>query len=637
SDRRYRYPFINCTQCGPRYTICREAPYDRPNTTMQAFTQCPDCEKEYRDPASRRFHAEPNACPACGPRLHLIHSDGSEITGDPITQACSLLKAGKILAIKSLGGFHLACDARNSQAVIRLRERKHRDEKPFALMAANLEMAQRLVHINEQEKELLTSAARPIVLQRRRQDADVASEVAPGNPLLGVMLPYTPLHELLLTEFAAPLIMTSGNLSDEPIVIDNADAIARLASIADALLLHDRKIANRCDDSIVRLIANQPALLRRARGFVPAPIEVPGHFARPVLACGAHLKNTFCLAYNNHAWLGPHIGDLDTHEAARAFEEAIVRFTQLVGVTPEIIAYDLHPDYHSTRYALTRPASRHIGVQHHHAHIAALCAEHRVETPVIGLAWDGTGYGTDGSAWGSEALWVHGAEFRRLATFRPLPLAGGDTAIRQIWRIALAALDDAFDGKPPLEEMQLFRTIDAGPVALVRQMIARRVNSPLAHGAGRYFDAVGALLLARDSACFEGQAAMQCEFLADPEERVPYPFSVIAGDVSEIDLRPTLRAIVTDLIAGHAPSQISGRFHATMAAVAATMIKLATDQFGSLPVAISGGCFQNDRLVTDLLRDLQPTRQVLRHRLVPCGDGGLSLGQALVADLLAVQ
>ncbi len=512
SDRRHGYPFTNCTNCGPRFTMSLAIPYDRPATTMAPFAMCERCQREYDDPADRRFHAQPNACPRCGPRLELRTAAGEPIASDdPLRDAALALAAGAIVAIKGLGGFHLACDAGREAAVAELRQRKGRDEKPFAVMVRDLAAARRLAEISDEEAALLDGIERPIVLLRRRVDAALAPAVAPRNPLLGLLLPYTPLHHLLLEAAGRPLVMTSGNRADEPIAAGNDEALERLGDLADLFLLHDREIASRCDDSVARVVAGGPLLLRRSRGYVPRPVVLARAVERPVLACGAQLKNTFCLAVGEHAYLGPHIGDLDSVSSLEWFEEAVERMERFLGVEPEVIAHDLHPDYLSTRYALAREAAARVGVQHHHAHVAAVLAEHGIEGPVLGVACDGTGFGTDGTAWGGELLRGDASGFERLATLRPIALAGGDRAIREPWRLALALLDDAFDGAPPLERLALFRGRDRERSRIVRAMIARGVNAPLAHGVGRYFDAVGALVLERPWSRYEGQVAMELE------------------------------------------------------------------------------------------------------------------------------
>ena len=463
ADRRYGYPFTNCTNCGPRFTIAADIPYDRPNTTMAPFVMCPACQAEYGSPSDRRFHAQPNACPACGPRLWLAGPDGREIAGpDPIAAAAEAVSRGLVLAVKGLGGFHLACDATNPDAVALLRARKRRDEKPFAVMAVDLAEAETLALLDDEERRLLLSVERPIVLARRRAPAPIADGVAPGNPLVGLLLPYTPLHHLLLEVVRRPLVMTSGNLSDEPLAYRNEEAIARLAGVANRFLLHDRDIDTRCDDSVARVVAGAPMVLRRSRGYVPRGIPAHGCFAEPVLACGALLKNTFCFGAGGTAYLGPHIGDLENLETFDAYEHAIGRMERFLGVRPAIIAHDLHPDYLSTRYANSRPETPKVGVQHHHAHVCAAMAEHGLGGPVIGVAYDGTGLGTDGAAWGGEILVADYTRVARVATFRPIRLAGGDRAIRQVWRQAVALLDDAFGGEGPTERFPVFGLVGRG-------------------------------------------------------------------------------------------------------------------------------------------------------------------------------
>ncbi len=632
-DRRYGYAFINCTRCGPRYTIALDVPYDRARTTMADFPMCEFCRREYESPADRRFHAQPNACPQCGPQLRLVDGAGEAIGGAPIAAAARLLRAGGILAVKGLGGYHLACDATDAAAVTALRSRKYRDAKPFAVMVRSLEHAARVAILGDADRDLLASPQRPIVLVPRLASGPLASEVAPQNPLVGLMLPYTPLHELLLAEAGAPLVMTSGNRSDEPMVCDDDEALLYLGGdIAAAILQHDRAIANRCDDSVARVIGGRPVLLRRSRGWVPGNLRLRQGSPHPLLACGAHLKNSFCLADGEVAWLGPHVGDLETHEACAAFEDMVERFQRFVGVVPEVVAHDLHPDYFTTRWAMEHPAPLRIGVQHHHAHIASAMAEHGVQGPVIGLAWDGTGYGTDGSAWGGELLVATLGEFRRLATFRPIPLAGGDLAIREIWRIALALLDDAFDGDPPLRRLALFRDLDEARLQVARRMIAADLQAPLAHGVGRYFDAFGAIALAKSESRYEGEVAMQWGFAADPAERRAYPLALDdRSGVVAVDLRQAVRAAVGDILGGRPASAVSGRFHATLRAAALEMVRLAERQVGRVPVVLSGGCFQNARLLEDLRAALAPGSRLLTHEHVPPNDGGIALGQAVVA------
>lgn len=634
-NRRYRYPFTNCTNCGPRFTIVAEVPYDRASTTMASFTMCPECLREYESPDDRRFHAEPNACPRCGPRLRLLNKDGvAAADDDPIRAAARALGAGLIVAVKGLGGFHLACDATNGEAVARLRARKRREEKPFAVMVADLDAAGRLAHLGKAERRLLTSSERPIVLTRRRHDAGLADEVAPQNPLLGLLLAYTPLHHLLLAECGGrPLVMTSGNLSEEPIAYRNDEARERLGAIADLFLVHDREIVTRCDDSVAREIAERPSVMRRSRGYIPRPIALKHPAQRPVLACGAQLKNTFCLAVGDEAYLGPHIGDLDNLETYASFEESISRMERFLGTVPEVVAHDLHPDYLSTRYALARPDVLRVGIQHHHAHVASVMAEHGLDGPVLGVAYDGTGYGTDGTAWGGELMVADYEGFERIATFRPLALAGGDRAIREVWRIALAALHDAFDGSPPLTDIPLFRQLDAGAVATVSRMLKAGFNCPLARGVGRYFDAVGAIILAVTESRYEGQVAAMLNFTAHDGESGRYPYEVNRDSLPwELDLRPALRALVTDLLSGADPSRVSARFHNTLIDATVSLVREAARRFGRMAVVIGGGCFQNDLLAPGLIDGLAPDFEVYLSQQVPPGDGGLALGQAMIAN-----
>jgi hydrogenase maturation protein HypF len=636
SNRRHGYPFTNCTHCGPRFTIARDVPYDRSTTTMAHFEMCDPCRREYQDPLDRRFHAQPNACPVCGPQLKLCSSAGAEIAGlSPLAAAVSQLRAGRIVAVKGLGGFHLACDATSSSAVRRLRERKKRDQKPFAVMVPDLAAAARIAVLSPAEGALLGSVERPIVLLARQPHSGLAAELAPGNSLVGVMLPYTPLHHLLLCDFGGPLVMTSGNLSEEPMVQEESEAFQRLGGIADLFLVHDRKIENRCDDSVARVIAGHPVVLRRSRGYVPRGIELDRPLDRPVLACGAHLKNTFCLASGDTAYLGPHIGDLESLESCRAFEQAVERLQRFLAIRPQVIAYDLHPDYFSTLYALRRPEAVKVAVQHHHAHIVSAMAEHRLEGPVLGLAYDGTGYGTDGTAWGGELLLADYSAFERLGTFRPIRLAGSDQAIREVWRIALALLDDAFAGDPPLERLALFGGIAESKVELVRQMIARGLHAPQAHGVGRYFDGLGALVLARPLSHHEGQVALEWNLAADPAERASYPFELESGPLLQVDFRPLVRAAVDDLIRGASAARISARFHNAIARASGELVRQAAARAGRHPVVLSGGCFQNALLAQRVLETLAPEFTVYLHREVPPGDGGIALGQALVADALA--
>ena len=633
SNRRHRYPFTNCTDCGPRFTIALDAPYDRPVTSMAGFVMCEACRREYDDPRDRRFHAQPNACPRCGPRLRLLDSGGRDLASpDPLREVASALRAGNVVAVKGLGGYHLAVDATSSEAVRLLRERKRRDAKPFAVMVSDLREARKAATLCEAEARLLESVERPIVLvPRKRAGRPVAPEVAPDNPLVGLMLPYTPLHHLLLAEVERPLVMTSANLSDEPIVFEEAEALERLAQIADLFLTHDRPIVTRCDDSVTRVVAGAPVLLRRSRGYVPRPIPLARPVARPVLACGAQLKNTFCLAAGDVAVLGPHVGDLDQLEVHRSYEESIERMQRFLGCRPEVIAYDLHPDYASTRYALERPEPVKVAVQHHHAHVASALAEHGLDGPVIGVVFDGTGYGTDGNAWGGEILVASAGAFQRSATLHPVALAGGERAIREPWRIGLALLLDAYEGDPP--GLWNFPAIPEEAGILVRQALTRGVNAPKAHGLGRLFDGVGALVLGLGKSRYEGEVALAWNLAADPGAHGRYPFGIDSrGSVLQLDLRPMVRALIEEHLVGVPAGRLAAKFHDTLAHATASVVGMVRERAGRFPVVLTGGCFQNARLAEGLKAALEPECKVYLHRQVPPGDGGIALGQVMVAD-----
>ncbi len=634
-NRRYRYPFTNCTNCGPRYSILRDVPYDRANTTMDRFAMCSDCELEYRSPEDRRFHAEPNACPACGPRLSAHSYTGATLhVPDPLAFAVRTINAQMTVAIKGIGGFHLVCDATSALAVKRLRERKHRPFKPFAVMVKDLDAAVELAELDARERALLESAERPIVLVRRRNNCMLASGVAPGNDLVGLMLPDSPLHHLLLQDIDKPVVMTSGNRSDEPMARHLREALRSLGGIADVFLTHDREIETRVDDSVVRVIAGKPVIFRRSRGYVPQTVPLARPVDRPILACGAHLKNTFCLVSGDRAFVGPHVGDLEGVETIHEYETSIDRATALLGWFPEVIAHDLHPDYLSTRYAIERAGAITVGVQHHHAHVASVMAEHQLEGPVLGVAWDGNGYGTDGASWGGEFLLTTAARFTRLATFRPLRLAGGDLAVREVWRIGLAALADALeDGDIAEPDLPLFRDIPPAARATVHQMLNLGINAPEAHGVGRWFDAFSALFLGRAESHYEGEAALAWNNVADAEERGHYPFRIDQSTSPwQIDPRPMVRAALADARTGLTPATISGRFHNTLARIVCAVVETHGDD--RIAVVLAGGCFQSSLLTEKIINRIGSGRRVFFNEQVPPGDGGIALGQALVADAL---
>ena len=636
ANRRYRYAFTNCTNCGPRFTIATDIPYDRAKTTMAPFRMCTACGHEYHDAGDRRFHAEPNACPVCGPRLTLCTFTGEPIgVDDPIAAAAEALRCCLIVAVKGLGGFHLACDATCSDTVGRLRERKHRDEKPFAVMAADLATAETLAILGDEERRLLTSVERPIVLAPKRAESVLAPNVAPGSALVGLFLPYTPLHHLLLAEAGRPIVMTSGNRSDEPIAFRNEEAVERLGAIADVFLMHDREIETRCDDSVASVIAGRGVVLRRSRGYVPRAVTLRRPVRRPVLACGALLKNTFCFAAGENAWLGPHIGDLENLDTYDSYRSGLARLEHFLQVKPEVIAHDMHPDYLSTVYAERRPEAIHVPVQHHHAHVASAMAEHRLDGPVIGIAYDGAGYGLDGTSWGSEILVAELASCVRVATFRPLPLVGGDRAIREPWRLALALIADAFGGNPPAVVWPLFAGVADSEIQQLLDVLRSRVPVPMAHGAGRYFDAFGSLFLRRRTATFEGQIAVEWNQAADASVYDAYPFDIVDADSPwQLDLRPAVWAAVADLVREAPVPSIAARFHNTIAQATASLVRRVAAAFGPMPVVATGGCFQNARLAESVRTALAPEHRVLLHAEVPPGDGGIALGQALVADAI---
>jgi hydrogenase maturation protein HypF len=636
-DRRFGYAFTNCTTCGPRFTIATGIPYDRGATTMSDFVMCAACQGEYDDVEDRRFHAQPNACPECGPALRLDRLDGQAATElDALAGAAELLSRGGVVAVKGLGGFHLACDATDGAAVRRLRERKHRDEKPFAVMVGSLASAQALAEISAEEEALLTAPERPVVLLRQRQGADLAVDVSPDTSLVGLFLPYTPLHHLLLEAVQRPLVMTSANVSDEPICYQNEEARDRLERIADAILLHNREIAMRCDDSVGRVIAGIPTIMRRSRGFVPRPFYLSRPVARPVLACGAHLKNTFCIAMGDTAYFGPHIGDLETVAALDFFEEAIERMQAILSVRPDVIAHDLHPGYLSTRYANARNDVTRVGVQHHHAHVVSLMAEHGMQGPVLGVAYDGTGFGEDGTSWGGEFLVCFAGRYERLATFRPLRLAGGDLAMREVWRIGYALLHDAYDGAPPSDSVALLGDdVPETSIALVKQMVERGLNAPQARGVGRYFDGFGALALGRARSTYEGQVAIAWDQVANESILDAYPAEIDRTRTPwEVDLRSAVRAAVDDLRAKAPAGDVSARFHNAVVAVTVELLNALWADRGGLPVALTGGVFQNAWLAAGIESQISNKCRVLRHSEVPPGDGGIALGQALIADAI---
>lgn len=630
-DRRFHYPFINCTNCGPRFTIIEDIPYDRDNTTMAPFKMCPACSREYHDPSNRRFHAQPNACPECGPVLKLFTQSGKLLTtNDTMGETIRLLKAGKIVAVKGLGGFHLACDATREDMVSRLRMKKFREDKPFALMCRDVGVVSRLCHLDSLSRGALESKERPIVILPKKRDARVAPSVAPFQRTLGVMLPYTPLHHLLFADGIEVLVMTSGNVSDEPISFKDAEAVSRLKEIADFFLIHNREIRTRCDDTVVKPFNGTVAFLRRARGFAPFPIKL-NRRGRSALACGADLKNTFCVTRDSSAFVSQHTGDMENLETLNSFEQGIELFKQLFQIEPELVVHDLHPDYLSTRYAMGIDLPR-IGVQHHFAHALSCMAEYGAVGPALGVVMDGTGYGEHGTVWGCEFLEVTVREYRRLGHLRQIPLPGGDRAVQEPWRMAAVYLERIFGD---LERLQLpfTRGIDLERWSQIRRAIRAGLNSPPCSSMGRLFDAVSALLGVRESVNYEGQAAIELEQMAEEGETGEYPFGILEqADTLVLDPDPMIEAIVEDIRGSKAPTVISGRFHNSVAKIVCEMSQKIREWKGLSDIFLSGGVFQNTFLLGklwDMLREKGFT--VYTHQKVPSNDGCISLGQAYYA------
>jgi hydrogenase maturation protein HypF len=683
-DRRYRYPFTNCTNCGPRFTIIEDMPYDRPQTTMRYFQMCPQCQAEYDNPRDRRFHAQPNACPKCGPQVQLVDNRGKLVTkSNPIAAASQLLKEGKIVAIKGLGGFLLACDATNDTVVKTLRQRKKRSSKPLAIMVTDVDEAKRHCYVSPEEENLLTSPQSPIVLMRWREDSSVAQEVVPNLRFLGIMLPYTPLHHILLRDTGLPLVMTSGNLSEEPIARDNDEALRRLSGIADYFLIHNRDIYSRYDDSVAIVERGTSQLVRRARSYAPYPIRLPFK-ARQVLGCGAEEKNTFCLTKDNYAFLSQHIGDMENMETLEYFDSTISLYKRLFHIEPEIVAHDLHPDYLATKYAreLGESGMKLVPVQHHHAHIASCLADNGLESPVIGVAFDGTGMGADGNIWGGEFLVADYHSFRRVGHLEYLPLPGGAAAIKRPYRTAIGYIltllgEDALNSViasdlpacSPYDFGRRAKAWQAGAkqsqlasigqmseveIEVIKRQIERKINSPLNSSVGRLFDAISALLGIRGEINYEGQAAVELEMAAhslygeepssviarrvsdeaisDVRESYPYRIAKDEG-IKIVRLRDLLSAVIEDLHRGISKGRISVKFHNTVARMINEMCHLIADDTGITQVALSGGVFQNRLLLRKTVSLLESSGfQVFTHRQVPCNDGGISLGQAVIAN-----
>lgn len=647
ADRRFEYPFINCTNCGPRFTIIEDIPYDRPKTSMKGFQMCPACRSEYDDPSNRRFHAQPNACPVCGPEVFVTDNKGKRISAgsrDALTLAARYLSEGRIVAVKGLGGFHLACDAADNDAVTTLRQRKNRPHKPFALMAASSSALFDHVHVSEAEKGLLNSYHRPIVLLKKKEAGEgsrgsLAREVAPFNRCLGIMMPYTPLHYLLLEKGPSVLVMTSGNRSGEPLSISNDDALQAFSHIADYFLLHNRDIYFRADDSIARVQAGKTRFLRRSRGYAPLPVVLNQKLPK-ILACGAGFKNIICLTRGSEVFLSQHIGDLFNVKTFEYFKTSISHLKKILDIEPELIAHDLHPGYMSTAYAMEQNKIKKTGVQHHHAHAAACMAENDIDEEVIAITLDGTGYGTDGHIWGGEIFLCTRKGFQRKAHLSYIRMPGGDAAVLEPWRMAASVLYEAFGQDFLTLDIPYIKEMDTEKLSFILQMMEKNLNCPLTSSCGRVFDAVASLLCIRHSISHESQAAMELEALADeilPGEN--YDFLLKQGKTRneplQIDLVPCIRQIVTDLQAGIFLSAIGVKFHHTLVSAFTAAAKAIGEKTGVKKIVLSGGVFNNDMMLNQMITGLEKHRfTVYTHTRVPCGDGGICLGQAAVAAAL---
>ncbi len=631
-DRRYRYPFINCTNCGPRFTIIKETPYDRPFTSMSAFKMCPDCEREYNDPHDRRYHAQPNACPVCGPRLFLVDNRGSDIPGDPIDKAVEILKNGKILALKGLGGFHLACDATSDTAVTTLRSRKKRYEKPFAIMIRDLDTVRQYCKTSEAEERLLSSPAAPIVLLEEREDSPISDAVAGILNVQGVFLPYTPLHHLLMEEIDFPLVMTSGNVSSEPIVTKDSEALEKLRNIADYFLVHNREIVTRYDDSVVRFFAGGVYPVRRARGYAPYPLTVKYDGNTQVVAFGADLKNTFCVLKKGQGFVSQHIGDMDSASEVEHFREAMSAILRLFSLNPTVAAHDLHPDYVTTRLATELDMPK-IAVQHHHAHVVSCSADNEISGEVLGVAFDGTGYGDDGNIWGGEFLIADENDYKRVASLYPYPMPGGDACIYRLYRMLFGILSEALeDAISAADRLVSYAKVDEDELKAMVFQVESGFNAPLTSGAGRLFDAVAVLTGLRDRCVHDGQAAMELEAISS-DAKGEYPFELTEKDgIIVADTRHIFSEIMNDIAKCVDASDIAGKFHNTICEIIIEVVKEISSIFGKHRVVLSGGVFQNVKLTGLVLEKLKKIGfDVFVHRRVPCNDGGISLGQAIIA------
>lgn len=633
-DRRFRYPFINCTNCGPRFTIIKDIPYDRPKTTMHKFKMCPDCQREYDDPTNRRFHAQPNACPVCGPQVEYIKGATKQTQDQAVKSAVADLKNGKIVAVKGLGGFHLACDAANTDAVHTLRVRKRRYGKPLAIMVRDSKRAAEVCDVSDKERELLESPRRPIVLLKKRQAAEtLAEELAPNNNYLGIMLPYTPLHYILLADTGLDLVMTSGNLSEEPIASENEEAFRRLGHIADSFLVNDRDIYSKYDDSVVRVIDGREVIVRRARSYAPYPVTLPFRVEREVLAVGGELKSTFCLLKDRYAFVSQHIGDMENAETFEHYENTIELYEKLFRVKPEIVAYDLHPDYFSTKFALGMKDVKLVGIQHHHAHIVGCMVENDVDEKVIGVSFDGTGYGTDGTVWGGEFLISDLRDFERAGHLRTVRLPGGEVAIKKPYRTAFSYVYSFFPDEYETLAAEFLKRVDTVEIDILKKQVDTGLLSPVTSSAGRFFDAASSLMDIRDEIDYEGQAAIEMEMAADETINERYEFE-ISKQPYVVNTEPVIRGILDDVNKRVSVSVMAAKFHNTVVELIVAVCKRLKEEHRCSSVALSGGVFQNALLTTRTVSRLKEEGfEVLEHREVPTNDGGISLGQAVVGYL----
>ncbi|UCE66220.1 MAG: carbamoyltransferase HypF [Candidatus Zixiibacteriota bacterium] len=636
ADRRYRYPFTNCTNCGPRYTIVESIPYDRAKTSMKVFPMCADCLKEYNDPANRRFHAQPNACPVCGPQLMLYDRKGQIDVEDPLREVVNLLRNGNIIAVRGIGGFHLAVDGYNNDAILELRKRKGRAEKPFALMAPDIVSIKKFCFVSKDENKLLTDYTRPIVLLRKKPVCDLAESIAPNNIYLGFMLAYSPLHHLLLRDNFDALVMTSGNYSEEPIAIFNDEALQRIKPLSDYFLLHDREILQRCDDSIARIKSGTARMIRRSRGYVPRPVFLPKPLYKRILAVGGELKNTIALSRGNTVFLSQHIGDLDNPSAYSFFENSIDHLKAILEIEPELIACDLHPEYLSTKWAKKQNKLPVIEIQHHHAHLVSVMSENGITDKTMGIIYDGTGYGTDGSIWGGEILIGDAAGYERPFHLEPVPMPGGTAAIQNPWRMAVSHLYKSYGDDLFKLDLPILRVIGMADVGLIVQMIRKNINSPLTSSCGRLFDAVSAILGIRNTINFEAQAAMELEMAID-ENCSDYYEDAVSDLLSGVSINttPLIKAVVNDILKGEDVGVISAKFHRTLAEISVKAVKRIRERYKINTVGLSGGVFQNGYFFNHLYERLNSEGfNVITHSKVPTNDGGLSLGQIVIADNL---